>query len=331
MLTHRLGFLKYVILFLLIQPTSAFSADSIPDSSGSPSLSSRKATLVIGRVSDNPKKHYKRLKGMVDYAVSRLGDQGISKAKILLAKNNNQMIQYLKAGKVDWVSESIFSALSFMESAEAEPLLLRWKKNVPEYRSVFFVRKDSGIRNVAGLAGKKIVFNDAGSTTGFLLPAATLKKMGMELIHLKDPHAPVPENKVGYFFNEGSEVNISTAVFTGRAHAGAFSNQDWDSGTDTPDPVKKELEIIYESPSIPRRLELFRKGLDDALRQELLTVLSGAHKNPEGQKALLAYDSTKRFEKMTPAIWKSLEQARDLMKLITPELEQDLFAGDSKN
>ena len=312
----------FLFLFLVMGSSPGFPDDlgsNLPDKKQE-SVSPRKATLVIGRVSANPKKHYVRLKGVVDYAVSRLANRGISKGRILFARDNRQMIRYLKEGKVDWVSESVFSALDFMRLADAEPVLLRWKKNVSEYRSVFFVRKDSGIHGFADLAGKKIAFNDAGSTTSFLLPAAVLRKMGVELVPLKTPRAPVPENKVGYFFTGGDESNVSIAVYTGRADAGAFSNQDWDYTIDTPGPVKKELKIIYKSAFIPRRLELFRKGLDDRLRQELAAVLLSAHENPEGQKALLAYDSTNRFEKLTPAIWKNLEQAKDLLRFIGPEL-----------
>jgi phosphonate transport system substrate-binding protein len=320
MSSYRLNFPVFLSVLLLLQPVSA---ESIPESSVArqESLSPGKATLVIGRVSSNPKKHYKRLKGMVDYAVSRLGDQGISKAKILFARDNSQMIRYLNEGRVDWVSESVFSAQCFMELAGAEPFLLRWKKNAREYRSVFFVRKDSGIRNLEDLAGKKIAFGDAGSTTSFLLPAAVLRKTGMALVRLETPNTPVPENTAGYFSTEGSEASIALAVYTGRVQAGAFSNQDWDSMSDTPAPVKNELEIIYKSAFIPRRLELFRKGLDEKVRQALMKILLTAHENPEGQKALSAYDSTNRFEKMTPEIWKSLEQAQDLVKFILPELE----------
>ncbi len=312
------------ILFILLMTTWSslcFADNSSPNSSGADQVFARKETLVIGRVSDNPKKHYKRLRGMVDYAVSRLAGQGISKAKILFAKDNQQMVQYLKTGEVDWISESVFSALRFIDLANAKPWLLRWKNNVPKYRSVFFVRKDSGINGFEGLAGKKIAFNDAGSTTSFLLPAAVLKKMRVELVPLKTPNAQVPENKVGYFFTGGGEVNVSTAVYTGRAQAGAISNQDWESEDDMPGPLKKKMQIIYESEFIPRRLEIFREGLGDKLRQELMEILLTAHENPVGRKALLAYDSTNRFEKLTTTTWKSLEKAKSLLQFIVPELE----------
>jgi phosphonate transport system substrate-binding protein len=53
------------------------------------------------------------------------------------------------------------------EDAGAEPLLQEWKKGVAEYKTVFFVRKDSGITSFKALVGKKIPFEDAGSTSAF--------------------------------------------------------------------------------------------------------------------------------------------------------------------
>ncbi len=132
------------------------------DLRGTEDVGVRQSTLVIGRVSNNPKKHFKRLKPMVDYVVSHLKDLGITRGSVLMAKNNRQLIQYLKEGKLDWVTETVFSALIFSEETGAEIIARRWRKGVPEYFSVFFTRKDSGIASLGDLKGKTIVFEDPG-------------------------------------------------------------------------------------------------------------------------------------------------------------------------
>ena len=63
------------------------------DPTGKENADSRQKTLVIGRVSDKPTKHYKRLKPMVDYATSYMKDLGIEKGSVLMAKDNQQLIQ----------------------------------------------------------------------------------------------------------------------------------------------------------------------------------------------------------------------------------------------
>lgn len=90
----------------------------------------RDRTLVIGKVSSNPKKHYRYLKPIAEYVIKHMGDLGIDRVEVLMARNNRQLTRYLKQGRVDWVTETVFSALEFEEKAGAEILLLKWKKGV---------------------------------------------------------------------------------------------------------------------------------------------------------------------------------------------------------
>lgn len=68
----------------------------------------RERTLVIGKVSPNPKKHYLYLKPIADYVAGHMQDLGIDRVKVLMAKNNRQMRNYLKRRKIDWVTETVF-------------------------------------------------------------------------------------------------------------------------------------------------------------------------------------------------------------------------------
>jgi phosphonate transport system substrate-binding protein len=136
--------------------------------------SQRKQTLTIGRVSSNPGKHIKQIQPLADYVLSKIGDLGINKVEIIFARNNEEMINLIKTGKVDWISETVYSSLIFEEQAQTRIFLKRWKKNNAEYYSVFFTRKDSSINNLEQLAGKTLVLEDKGSTSGFFLPVTEL-------------------------------------------------------------------------------------------------------------------------------------------------------------
>jgi phosphonate transport system substrate-binding protein len=133
-------------LFLLIGSATVVTALV---HSGQGRLFAQNGCLVIGKVTQNPKKQYKKLKPMVDYVVKQMKDLGISQTKVLMTKDNRQMVSYLKQGKVDWVTETAFSGVLFQEKAKAEILLRKWKKGVPEYHTVIFTRKDSGINKLA--------------------------------------------------------------------------------------------------------------------------------------------------------------------------------------
>ncbi len=49
------------------------------------------------------------------------------------------------------------------------------------YKGQIIARKDSGIKSIADLKGKKFAFTDPASTSGFILPSALLKKNNVDL------------------------------------------------------------------------------------------------------------------------------------------------------
>ena len=277
--------------------------------------------LVIGRVSNNPKKHYPRLKGLVDYVVKNLDDPKISMGKVIMAKDNLQMIGLLKTGKVDWITETPISAMLFAEKAQAEIALRRWKRGVPTYYSIFIARKDSGIERLEDLVGKKIGFNDPGSTTSFFIPSAILLRKGIHLVELPHIRAEPEKGKVSYAFSGGDELNLTAWVYQGVAHAVAMSNLDWQSEEDVPKELKKHLKIFYKSKPIPRALELFRKDFDPTLKNKIKKILMTAHQDPAANAALKAYEETTRFDKINPEIQKSLEETGKLLQLVKKKLD----------
>lgn len=282
-------------------------------------IAPREETLVIGRVSDNPKKHYPRVKAIVDYAANHMKDLGITQGSAILFNTNKELIEALNEGKIDWVTETPFSAIIFQEATGAEIILRRWKKGVPEYYTVIFTRKDSGINSLSDLKGKRIAFEDPGSTTAYFVPLALLKEEGLELVRLSSPREEVPPTKVGYAF-AGGELNISTWVYMDLTDAGAFSNLDWEDPDNTPDVFKKDLKIISQSRPFPRAAELVRKDLDPKIKERLKEVLLKAHEDPEAKEALEAYDETRKFDEFTEGTKGSLDEVHRLLEFIREEL-----------
>ena len=195
-------------------------------------------TLVIGRVSNEPEKTYRQLKPILDYVVSKLHDVGVTDGSIVVAKDQNEMISYLKQGKVDWLQKGVFDALVFSKQAGVEIALRSWREGVPSYYAVMFSRKDSGIKSLKNLLGRKIAFQDRDSTSAFFVPSAILRKSGFELVELGSPNEKTPVGKIGYVF-AGKELTITTWVHRGLADAGAYHNQNWSKSTDNPEAMKK--------------------------------------------------------------------------------------------
>jgi|GEM_PF-110146 len=297
----------------MIKELKGFCEPSLHKNKGLTMPGIRKDSLVIGRVSNNPRKHYKRLKPMVDYVVSKLSDLGIKRSGVLMAKNNQEMIEYLKEGKVDWVTETPFSALLFCEQADAEIMVRRWKEGKPDYYSIFFARKDSVIDSIEDLKGRKIAFEDPGSTTGFFAPMAVLKKRGFKPVKLASPKEKPPAEGIGYVFAR-SDINITTWVCKGLVDAGTYSNRDWENPDDCPPAFKKNLKIIHQTGPFPRAMEIIRKGVDPEIKKRIKEVLLNAHKDTKAKKALKAYRKTRRFDEFTEKAKEQLEAARQLLE-----------------
>jgi phosphonate transport system substrate-binding protein len=277
-------------------------------------------TLVLGRVSDDPKAHYERLKPLLDYVVSKMGDVGIREGRVLMARDAQQMVSYLRQGKVDWITETSGGALGFEERARAEIFLRSRRGGLYDYRTVFFTRRDSNIQTLADLRGLALGLQHSMSTSAYLVPAAILLESGLTLAIQSSPLERPPADFVGYVFAR-SEGNLVTWVQKGLVDAAAFSSQDWDELNVNEPTLAADLRAFHESREFPRALELVRSGLDSTIKQRLREVLLAAHEDPAAREALLAYWRTERFDDVDAATWKTLAELRAGVRRVRAEIE----------
>lgn len=280
-------------------------------------------TITIGRVSDNPKRHYKRLKPFIDYIAENLEHMGIKKGRVLLAKDNHRLIKYLREGKVDIVTETPFSSIIYMEKAGAKPLLRRWKKSVPIYNSYIFVRKDSGINSLKDLKGKVIAFEDPGSTTGYFLPKVTIIKEGLEMVELKNYKQKPPSDKVGYCF-AGGEPNIAHWVHKGLVAAGALSNIEYREADEVPPRFLPDFKVIYKTESVPRNLILVRGDMNPEMQTAVKDILINMRLNKEGRKIMWEkLSKTLHFDEFPEGVEEIIEKFKEKYELIKEEIERE--------
>ncbi len=253
---------------------------------------------MLGKVSNNPSKHYRNLKPMVNYVAERMADLGVKEGKVLMAKDDQHMLQLLKSGQVDWVTETLMATALYQHYAMAEPLVKKWKKGVPSYSAIIATRKDSGLNSLDALMGKRIAFEDPGSTSAYFLPAYALLKNGLQLNKLDHLHGPVGRDKVSYIFSQ-QEINSATWLHKGLVDAAAFSNLDWQNEGHVPRKMREDMQIIFRSEPLPRALESVNPQLREDRKQRLKTILLEAHANADAKGALRAYQKTSRFSALS--------------------------------
>jgi phosphonate transport system substrate-binding protein len=276
--------------------------------------------LVLGRISDDPKAHYEQLKPLLDYVVPRMADVGITEGRILMARDLQQMTSYLRRGRVDWVTETSANAMRLEDRAGARPLLLTERNGVSDYRTLIFVRRDSGIDSLDDLHGRSVAFQNTSSTSAYVVPAMQLLQHGLAPQILLSPMDRPDDRSVGYVF-AGSELNIATWVHKRLVDAGAMSNLDWDDPQRTPASYRRDFRIIDQSRAYPRALEMVRGDLDGRIQARLREVLAEAGKDPDAREALLQFFRTTRFLPIDPATDAALRDLRDGVKRVRAEVE----------
>lgn len=277
--------------------------------------------IVIGRITDNPRADYVRLKGLIDVVVPKLADAGITEGEVLLARDAQQMAGYLRRGRVDWVTETPAMAAELQNRSDARPFLRALREDRNAYRSVIFVRRDSGIRSVSGLLGKRVALQSRASTSAFYLPLITLVTAGLPLTELATPEDAPGPGEVGFLLAR-SELNIATWVHKGLADAGAVSNLDWDNTARMPAAFRQDFRVIAESDAVPRAIELLRADLPEPVAATLQTALLELDQDPLAASAMRGYFATARFEPVDAETVAALESLNSRLLPLRRELDR---------
>lgn len=278
------------------------------------------SVLVLGRVSDDPKAHYDQLKPLLDYVIPRMASVGIRSGRILMAKDPQQMASYLRRGRVDWINETAGNAAILEQRGVAQTFLITEREGAVRYHSVFFVRRDSPIQSLTGLAGHSVAFQSPYSTSAYFLPAAQLLESGMPLELLLSPMDKPAPDRVGYVFAR-TELNITTWVHKRLVDAGVLSNLDWINPVRMPPTFVQDFRVIGRTQDVPRALMLVRTGLAPAVQARLREVLLGAAQDPDAGEALRRFMGTAHFVPISEADRKMLEQLARGVRRIRTEVE----------
>ena len=108
---------------------------------------------------------------------------GVTEVKLFPSPNYNGVIQGLLGGTIDIASmgAASYAAIALKDDKAVDPILTYTGSDGSSgYYSIMVARKDSGIKTLADLKGKKIGFADPDSTSGYLVPNVALpKEIGM--------------------------------------------------------------------------------------------------------------------------------------------------------
>jgi len=154
------------------------------------------------------------------------------------------------------------------------------------YYGLIFVRKDSGIKSIKDMQGKRFAFVDSATTAGYLLPQAFFKKHGVE------------DYKT--FFKEtyfaGTHQHAIYDVLNKKAEIGAAKNTIFYRLAAKDRRLLDELVLLARSPDVPENGLAVRKDIDNAIKLKLKQALINMHADPEGIDILKKFGAKKFIE-----------------------------------
>ncbi len=279
------------------------------------------ATLGVGRIARDVNEHLAAVEAMSGWIDERIAGLGWTRARPVVARDNAEMVDFLRRGIVDVVSETPLSALLYVRAAGASLLLRERRKGERSYSSLLFVRDDSPLTSLADLRGRRVAFEDAGSTAAFLLPLAAMKRTGTRVVRLDDSTSAPDEFSIGYYFTL-SESSIPTAVLRGVADAGALSNQEFEELHAERPERAAELRVIHRSAPVPRAFLLAGPRVDAAQREALRRLMLEMQEDAAGRRILSGFNKIDRFDPVDATVDAEMKELEASYALVEDEIAE---------
>ncbi len=261
-------------------------------------------------IEDNSKKFKEHLEKTTPY-----------KYEITIPQSFVAVVEAFGTKRADVAAINTFGYVLAHDKYQAEARLTVLRHGSSTYQSQFIAKADGNIKKLEDLAGKKIAFVDAASTSGYLLPLKTLKDKKIE------PKETMFAQK---------HDNVVSMVYQGQVDAGAtfYSPPSKDDKgveqiedarrlvkTQYPD-VEKKVAIISLSEPIPNDPIVFRKEMPEEMKTKIIQAMMGFVATPEGKDAFKAIYGVTDLKLATDADYESVrtmlktlgKDASDFMK-----------------
>ena len=245
-------------------------------------------TLSIGLLPEhNIFKQIRRYEPVTNYLAKKTGVQ--IRLRILTYRDNViENFQFLK------LDGAFFGSFSYVLAHAQLGVTVLARPEYPDgtssYHGIIFVRKDSGIRTVRQMQGKRLALVARATTAGYLFPSIFLKRAGV-----RNPAAFFKE-----IYNAGTHEGTIDDILARKADVGVSKNTVYNRFAADNPRVNRELLILGKSDDVPENALALRQGIEESLKMRLVNALITMHEDSEGAKVLKAFGA-RRFIVTTDA------------------------------
>ncbi len=220
----------------------------------------------------SPKETVKYYKQLIDYVGAKLGRP----VEMVQKENYDVMDTMLEKGDVSIAFLCSGPYVKNRAKFGAELLVAPQSYGQPLYYAYIIVHKDSPIKDMAGLRGKKFAFTDPKSNTGKLVPTFMVAK----------DFNQTPEKFFGEVIYTRSHDRSVEAVAKKLADGASIDSLIYDYAAKKNPVYTSGTKIIRKSPPYGIPPVVVRKDFNPALREQVKSIFLNMHADPAG-KAIL--------------------------------------------
>jgi len=236
-------------------------------------------------------------KELVGYVAAAIGD----KVSMILRPSYSDVRTLLEENKVDLALVCTGTYIACLQTGKVELLVVPDFEEGIEYRCLFIVRVDSGIKSISDLHGKSFAFTDAESHTGCAVPSWVISEQGFE-----------PESYFSKTIYTSSHDRSIHAVVNGIVDGASVDSLVFHSFAKTHPELTKQLQVIWRSEVFGAPPILVPATLPEKTKERLAATFLTMSQNAQGREILADLD-IEHFRKAKPdeynsarAIWKAI-------------------------
>ena len=248
----------------------------------------------------NSEKLVEDLKPISDYLSERLG----IKVEAFTASNYIGVVEGLGSGSVDFGIIPPFSSLLAQKQSNAKPILTsKGKTGKPGYTAELYVRKDSGIKSLQDVKGKKVAFVDPSSSSGYIDPGAMLVNAGLNL-----------DKDISYQFSGGHDKSLQLLLNKDVDVIATFDGVEDRYAKDFPQ-AKTDIQKLATSDMIPGIMVTTSSKMDKELQEKLEKALRDIEKDPKMKEMFTKMFSITGFTDVDQDAYKKVEATAKVMNV----------------
>jgi len=246
------------------------------------------------------------LKAATENISKELSKKIQNKVSVLVPTSYGATAQGLISNKIQVAYMDSLPFILASKEADLEVLLVEKRNQKTSYNSVFIVGKNSEIKTLKDLKGKRIAFSSQTSTSGYLFP---FKRLLDDKIILKPYELKTFFSQIIY---AGGYDKAMLAVLNGQADVAAVSDYAFEGAKSDlyiNSENKEKLRVLDRTEGVPTHLVAVSKKLSPHLKQKIKDALLDFSKNtPE----LLS--SVYGAAEFVPADYKHTEKTLNALK-----------------